>query len=112
MSGASVSAVAALYDEMQAVTAGHIDSVMAERGRGFASDREAWAELKARLETAAAAEKNVDKLHKEMWDEVKKGNSDAVCIIAQEIERAAEHIAQSWVEVAAMARISVEMTEE
>lgn len=101
-----------LASEMQAAVAGHLDNVMDERGRGFASDREAWAELKVRLEAASAAAKNVDKLHKEMWDEVKSGNGDAVCALEQELSRAAERIAQAWVDVAAMARIAVEMTEE
>ena len=46
---------------------------MEERGRGFASDREGWAELKERIEVASSAAKNIEKVHKEMWDAEKDG---------------------------------------
>ena len=85
---------------------------MEERGRGFASDREAWAELKCRIETAATAAKGIDKLHKEMWDAVKDRNGDAFCALVSELQRAATLVAIEYAAASAVAKIAVEFTEE
>ena len=107
-----VSARVQLAGNMQAALTEMLDGVMEERGRGFASDREAWAELKERLEVAVSAAKSVEKVHKEMWDAVKDKNGDAFCALAQEIERAAAMIAMEWGSVSVMAKIAVEFVEE
>lgn len=86
--------------------------LLEERGRGFASDREAWAELKCKIETAAAEAKNIEKLHKEMWGAVKDKNADEFCALMYELQRAATVTAVEWSAVSAFAKIAVEFTEE
>lgn len=88
------------------------DGILEERGRGFASDREAWAELKDKIETAATSAKSIEKLHKEMWDAVKDKNGDAFCALVSELQRAATLVAIEWAAASAMAKIAVEFTEE
>lgn len=96
---------------LQAAAAEMLHDTMEERGRGFASDREAWAELKERMENTAAAVKNIEKIHKEMWDAVKDHNGDAFCALSQEFERSAARLTAEWMTTAVMAKIAVEMTE-
>ena len=107
----NLGATTVLHGNLQAAMAEMLEGVMQERGRGFASDREAWAELKERLENIAAATKNIEKVHKEMWDAVKDHNGDAFCALAQEFERAAAMIALEWAAGAVMAKIAVEFVE-
>lgn len=108
----SLSARIRLQGNMHAAIADMLSGTLEERGRGFASDREAWATLKLCLENTAAAAKSIEKVHKEMWDAVKDRNSDACCALAAEFERAAAMLAEEWVVAAAMAKIAVEETEE
>lgn len=90
---------------------GHIRSIIMEtgygmkdeRGRGFASDREAWAELKEHIERAQRAGTRIEKIHKEMWDAIKDRNDDAFTALAQEAETIAARLAGEWAQVAALA---------
>jgi hypothetical protein len=86
--------------------------ILEERNRGFASDREAWAELKEKIENAVTAAKSIEKLHKEMWDAVLDKNDDAFCVLAQELQRAAGMVSIEWALVSAAGKIAVEYTEE
>lgn len=86
--------------------------ILEERGRGFASDREAWAELKDRIEVAVSTAKSIEKLHKEMWDAIKDQNGDAFCALVSEMQRATELVAIDWAGTSVMAKIAVEYTEE
>ena len=108
----NVSARVKLMGNMQAAMAELVDGVVKERGRGFASDQEAWAELKKRMENIASNTKDTEKVLKEMWGAVKDGNGDAFSALVQEMERAAVLNAMDWAEIAAMAKIAVELTEE
>jgi hypothetical protein len=107
----NVSARVELMGNMEAAKAELVDGLLKERGRGFASDQEAWAELKKRMENLAANTKDAEKVLKEMWDAVKDGNGDAFSALAHEMERAAMLMSMDWAEVAAMAKISLELTE-
>ena len=101
-----------LADEMHAAISNAIAGQLEERGRGFASDREGWAELKERIEVASSAAKNIEKVHKEMWDAVKDHNGDAFLALVSEMQRAAELVAIEWAGVSATAKIALEFTEE
>lgn len=108
----SLSARVKLQGDLHAVTAEFLSGLMKERGRGFASDREAWAELKERLEVTSAVTKGIEKVHKEMWDAVRDKNGDAACALASEMERSARMMAEEWVVTAVMAKIAVEIVED
>ena len=101
-----------LMGNMSAAMAELVSGILDERGRGFASDQEAWAELKKRMENLAANTKDAEKVLKEMWDAVKDGNGDAFSALAHEMERAAMLMAMDWAEAASMAKIAMELTEE
>ena len=95
----------------QSVVADALADIMDERGRGFASDQEAWACLKEQIERAKATVTNIEKLHKEMWDAVRERNPDAFCALAVEFERSARCLVMEWVTTAAISKIVVEMTD-
>ena len=107
-----LSAKTILTGQMYAAIDNAIGGVLEERGRGFASDREAWAELKEKIETATATAKSIEKVHKEMWDAVKDGNDDAFCALVSELQRATALAAIEWASASVMAKIAVEHTEE
>ena len=60
-----------LMANLQAAVAEAVSGTMEERGRGFASDREAWAELKECIERTKQMHADIEKVHKEMWSAVK-----------------------------------------
>ena len=60
-----------LMANLQAAVAEAVSGTMEERGRGFASDREAWAELKECIERTKQMHTDIEKVHKEMWSAVK-----------------------------------------
>lgn len=66
-----------LMANLQAAVAEAVSGTMEERGRGFASDREAWAELKECIERTKQMHTDIEKVHKEMWSAVKDRNEDA-----------------------------------
>lgn len=95
-----------LASNLQAAMTDLIKGVIEERGRGFASDKEAWAELKEHIETGKKMVGDAEKLHKEMWKAVMENNPDAFGVIGNEIERNAMQQAAVWVMIAAVAKIS------
>lgn len=103
----NVSARVKLMGNMQAAITEDITGALIERGRGYASDREAWAEFKERIEATKKAQGDIEKLHKEMWDEVKDRNEDAFIALAQELGRASAQLAEEWAHTAALAKIAV-----
>lgn len=107
-----LSAKTKLTGEIYAAIDNVQSGILEERGRGFASDREAWAELKEKIETAVSAAKSIEKLHKEMWDAVKDQNDDAFCALAAELQRASALVSIEWPTASAMGKIAVEHTEE
>jgi len=103
----NVSARVKLMGDLQAAIAEAMAGTLYERGRNFASDREAWAEFKERIETTKKAQGDIEKLHKEMWDAVKDRNEDAFTALAQELGRASAQLAEEWAQTAALAKIAV-----
>ena len=108
----NLSANAQLLGNLEHTTAELLEGMTEERGRGFASDNESWAALKGYLERAEKMRKDIEKVHKEMWDAVKDHNGDAFCALAQEFERSAARLAEEWTNTSVLAKIAVEMTEE
>ena len=82
--------------------------VLKERGRGFASDSETWAELRLMLEQIKTEVKGIENVHKEMREAVKDRNGDAFSALCQELERSAARIAGDWIRASVMAKIALE----
>ena len=68
-----------------------------ERGRGFSSDKEAWAELKELIERHDAAVKKVKKVkkvHTELWNAIAERNEDSIPVLLAELTRSAEEVSR------------------
>lgn len=102
-----VSSRVRLMGNMQDAITEAVTGTIEERGRGFASDREAWAELKECIERTKQATTDIEKLHKEMWSAVKDRNDDAFAALSQEFERSAARLAEDWAQTSALAKIAV-----
>ena len=96
-----------LMGNLQAAVAEAVSGTMEERGRGFASNREAWAALKESIERTKQTHTDIEKVHKEMWSAVKDRNEDAFSSLAQEIERGSRVLAEEWAQTSALAKIAV-----
>ena len=86
----NLSANAQLLGNLEHTTAELLEGMTEERGRGFASDNESWAALKGYLERAEKMRKDIEKVHKEMWDAIKDQNDDAYRALANEPHNCAE----------------------
>lgn len=96
-----------LMGNMQATSAELLSGIMDERGRGFASDWEAWAQLKENIENAESRLKAIKDAHKDMWNAVKEHNGDAFCVLAGEFQRSAILLAMEWTNASVLANIAV-----
>lgn len=96
-----------LMGNIQAAAAEDTSGTMDERGRGFASDKEAWAELKDQIERTKKMQKNLEDLHKNMWDAITTNNADAACALLSEMERTARITGEEMVHTAALAKIAM-----
>ena len=116
----NLSANAQLLGNLEHTTAELLEGMTEERGRGFASDNESWAALKGYLERAEKMRKDIEKVHKEMWDAIKDQNDDAYRALARtvpqekrdELTRASSTLAAEWITVSVLGKIAVEMTDE
>ena len=96
-----------LMGDLQAAVTEALTGTLRERGRGFASDREAWAELKECVELTKKMHSDIEKVHKEMWSAVTDHNGDAFAALSQEFERSATRLAEEWAQTSALAKIAV-----
>ena len=96
-----------LMGDLQAAVTEALTGTLRERGRGFASELKAWAELKECVERTKQMHSAIEKVHKEMWDAVKERNGDAFTALAQEFERSATRLAEEWAQTSAIAKIAV-----
>lgn len=99
----NLSAQQKLMGNMQATSAELLSGIMDERGRGFASDREAWAQLKENIENVESRMKAIKEVHKDMWSAVK----DHFCALAGEFQRSAILLAMEWTNASVLANIAV-----
>lgn len=95
-----------LLADMQAACTELMDGIRSERGRGFASGREAWALLKEQLEGVAARAENVGSIHNEMWVAIKEHNEDAFGVLLSEMQRSALLMAMDWANISAAANLA------
>lgn len=98
----------AIAGGIEATRADALLGILKERGRGFASDSETWAELRLTLDTIKSEVGDIEKVHKEMWSAVKDRNGDAFSALCQEFERSAARLAGDWARASVMAKISLE----
>lgn len=103
----NLSAQQKLMGNMQATSAELLSGIMEERGRGFASDREAWAQLKENIENAESRMKAIKDVHKDMWSAIKDHNGDAFCALTGEFQRSAILLAMEWTNASVLANIAV-----
>ena len=96
-----------LMGDVQAAVTEALTGTLRERGRGFASDREAWAELKECVERTKKMHSDIEKVHKEMWSAVTDHNGDAFAALSQEFERSATRLAGEGAQTSALAKIAV-----
>ena len=96
-----------LMGDLQAAVTEALTGTLRERGRGFASDREAWADLKECVERTKKMHSDIEKVHKEMWSAVTDHNGDAFAALSQEFERSATRLAEEWAQTSALAKIAV-----
>lgn len=85
--------------------------ILEERGRGVASNKEAWAELQERVTRAQKEGDKTKGLMKELWTSIMEQNDDAFAALMQELSRTAMMAAQNWALAAAMGKLAVEHTE-
>lgn len=96
-----------LMGNLEAAVTEALAGTLRERGRGFASDREAWAELKECVERTKKMQTDIEKVHKEMWESVTEHDENAFTALAQEFERSAKRLAEEWAQMSVLAKIAV-----
>ena len=98
----------AISGGVEAMRADALLGILKERGRGFASDSETWAELRLSLTNLEKQTKNIKKVHDEMWAAVEDRNEDAFSALCQEFERAAATLSGEWARASVLAKIALE----
>ena len=96
-----------LASNIQATVGECFTVMLEERGRGFASMQESWAEIKRMLEYANDTKKDIDNLHKEMWEAVKGFNDDGYAALVNELHRQATAASAKWAMIAAAASMEI-----
>ena len=81
-----------------------MDRSREKMGREYASGHEAWARIKQLLEDAKRDQKNVEDLHKEVWDAVKDNNEECLHVNLQALSNEAINLCMAFAIVAAEAR--------
>ena len=95
-------------DRMTCCQADAVMDLLQSRGRGYASEKEAWAELLQLLDSAKQSVKKLDKLHQEIWKGICDGNRDAVSVVEQDMARSAVWLATYGILLSAICEIQVE----
>ena len=98
----------AISGGVESMRADALLGILKERGRGFASDSETWAELRLSLTNLEKQTKNIKKVHDEMWAAVEDRNEDAFSALCQEFERAAATLSGEWARASVLAKIALE----
>lgn len=101
-----------MWQQLDATIAESVGATMDARGRGFASATEAWGEIKKTLDSAKKAQTELGKLHDETWQQIIKENEDGITAMLREFYRAATNQAANLVQMAALSKIAMELTDE
>ena len=99
------------YADLQAA-AEQVAALTEQRGRGFASDKESWADLRKRVEECDDLLKNIKNVQKDMWKAIRENDPDAYGALAAELVRESMTMTTNWLGIAAASKGALEMTEE
>nr|DAF86403.1 MAG TPA: hypothetical protein [Myoviridae sp. ctpvf97] len=100
------------YADLQAAVAEQVAALTEQRGRGFASDKESWADLRKRVEECDDLLKNIKNVQKDMWKAIRENDPDTYGALAAELVRESMTMTTNWLGIAAASKVALEMTEE
>ncbi len=100
------------YADLQTAVAEQVAALTEQRGRGFASDKESWADLRKRVEECDDLLKNIKNVQKDMWKAIRENDPDAYGALAAELVRESMTMTTNWLGIAAASKVALEMTEE
>lgn len=102
------------YADLQTAVAEQVAALTEQRGRGFASDKESWADLRKRVEECDDLLKNIKNVQKDMWKAIRENDPDAYGALAAELVRESMTMTMTtnWLGIAAASKVALEMTEE
>nr|DAY82856.1 MAG TPA: hypothetical protein [Caudoviricetes sp.] len=101
-----------VYADLQAAVAEAVAAMTEQRGRGYASDKESWADLTKRVEECDDLLKNVKKVQKDMWKAIRENDPDSYGALAAEMVRESMTMTANWLGITAASKVALEMTEE
>ena len=102
-----------VYADLQAAVAEAVAAMTEQRGgRGYASDKESWADLAKRGEECDDLLKNIKKVQKDMWKAIRENDPDSYGALSAELLREALAMTMNWLGVTAASKVALEMTEE
>ena len=100
------------YADLQAAVAEQVAALTEQRGRGFASDKESWADLRKRVEECDDLLKNIKNVQKDVWKAIRENDPDTYGALAAELVRESMTMTTNWLGIAAASKVALEMTEE
>lgn len=100
------------YADLQTAVAEQVAALTEQRGLGFASDKESWADLRKRVEECDDLLKNIKNVQKDMWKAIRENDPDAYGALAAELVRESMTMTTNWLGIAAASKVALEMTEE
>lgn len=100
------------YADLQTAVAEQVAALTEQRGRGFASDKESWADLRKRVEECDDLLKNIKNVQKDMWKAIRENDPDTYGALAAELVRESMTMTTNWLGIAAASKVALEMTEE
>ena len=100
------------YADLQAAVAEQVAALTEQRGRGFASGKESWADLRKRVEECDDLLKNIKNVQKDMWKAIRENDPDTYGALAAELVRESMTMTTNWLGIAAASKVALEMTEE
>ena len=101
-----------VYADLQAAVAEAVSAMTEQRGWGYASDKESWADLAKRVEECDDLLKNVKKVQKDMWKAIRENDPDSYGALAAELVRESMTMTANWLGITASSKVALEMTEE
>lgn len=101
-----------VYADLQAAVAEAVAAMTEQRGRGYASDKESWADLAKRVEECDDLLKNVKKVQNDMWKAIRENDPDSYGALAAELVRESMTMTATLLGITAASKVALEMTEE
>lgn len=94
------------YADLQAAVAEQVAALTEQRGLGFASDKESWADLRKRVEECDDLLKNIKNVQKDMWKAIRENDPDAYGALAAELVRESMTMTTNWLGIAAASKVA------